>query len=282
MDKSAWELIKEQFAALLEVIPALFKALIIFFIGYLIAMLISRGIRAALKKIGADRLAEKVNQIEFVQRSGFVLKPSKLFSSIVYYFMMIITTMAAVEALGMQMLSQMMADLIAYIPQAITAFFVLLVGIFVADFVKKIVLATCRSLNISAANMIANVVFYFIFLNIVLIALRQANLQTRFMESNISIVLAGVAGAFAIGYGLASRDIMGNLLSAFYNRGRIEIGDDVTIDGKRGQIIAMNNNSLTLRSIEDSEVIIPFKKLTDQTLEIHSRRTRDDLLPPNI
>ena len=282
MDKSLWELIKEQFFALFGVIPALFKAAFIFIFGYLIALLIYRGIKTGLQRMRADNLAQLLNQIEFVQRSRFVLTPSKLLSSIVYYFMMVITTMAAIEALGMQMLSQMMADLINYIPQAVTAFFVLLVGIFIADFVKKIVLATCRSLGISAANLVANIIFYFIFLNIVLIALRQASLQTRFMESNISIVLGGVAGAFALGYGLASRDIMGNLLSAFYNRGRIEIGDDITIDGKRGQIIAMNNNSLTLRSTEDSEVIIPFKKLTDQTLEIHSRRTRDDLLPPNV
>ena len=85
MEKSAWELIKEQFAALLEVIPALFKALVIFFIGYLIASIIARGIRAALKKIGADNLAQRLNQVEFVQRSGFELKPSKLFSTSIKY-----------------------------------------------------------------------------------------------------------------------------------------------------------------------------------------------------
>ncbi|MEM8585822.1 MAG: mechanosensitive ion channel domain-containing protein [Bacteroidota bacterium] len=280
--ESILDLLLAQLRALLDVIPSLLKAAVILLIGYLVARLIARGIKAGLQKLKADKLADRINDVEFIQRSGIELKISTLLSKIVYYFMMIIVIMTSVEALGMNMVSVMMADLIKYIPQAVTAFVVLLVGIFAADFVKKIVLATCKSLNIAASNLIANVVFYFIFLNIVLISLRQANLQTAFMESNISIILAGIAAAFSIGYGLASRDIMGNLLSAFYNRGRIEIGDEITIDGKRGRIIAMNNNSLTLRSEEDTEVIVPFRKLSNQTLEIHSRNTRDDLLPPNL
>ncbi|MEO0626239.1 MAG: mechanosensitive ion channel domain-containing protein [Bacteroidota bacterium] len=281
-DDSVLNLLLDQLRALLAVIPALLKASVILLLGYFVAKLVSKGIKVALQKIKADNIANRLNDVEFIQRSGIEIKPSTLLSKIVYYFLMIIVIMTAVEALGMTMVSVMMADLIKYIPQAVTAFAILLLGIFMADFVKKIVLAACRSLNIAASNMIANVIFYFIFLNIVLISLRQANLQTAFMESNISIILAGIAAAFAIGYGLASRDIMGNLLSAFYNRGRIEIGDEITIDGKRGRIIAMNNNSLTLRSEEDTEVIVPFKKLSSQTLEIHSRNTRDDLLPPNL
>ncbi|MEM6396778.1 MAG: mechanosensitive ion channel domain-containing protein [Bacteroidota bacterium] len=280
--ESVYDILIAQLRALLDVIPALLKAGVILLIGYFLARLLAKGIKVGLQKLGTDKLAKRLNDVEFIQRSGVDIKPSSLLSKIVYYFLMIIVLMTAVEALGMRMITNMMADLIAYIPQALTAFILLLLGIYLADFVKKVVLATCKSLNISAGNLIANVVFYFIFLNIVLISLRQASLQTSFMESNISIIIAGVAGAFAIGYGLASRDIMGNLLSAFYNRGRIDIGDEVTIDGKRGRIIAINNNSLTLRSEEDSEVIVPFRKLTNQTLEIHSRNTRDDLLPPNL
>ncbi|MEL6276235.1 MAG: mechanosensitive ion channel domain-containing protein, partial [Bacteroidota bacterium] len=124
-----------------------------------------------------------------------------------------------------------------------------------------------------------NVVFYFIFLNIVLIALRQADLQTSFMETNISIILAGVAGAFAIGYGFASKDIMSNLLASFYNRGRLEVGDEITIDGRRGEIIQINNNTITLRT-ETSEILMPYRMVTNGGVEIHSRRDRPNTLPP--
>jgi small-conductance mechanosensitive channel len=200
-------------------------------------------------------------------------------AAIVYYFVVIVTAMAAVEALGMDMLSRMMADLVAYLPNAIVAFIVLIGGIFLADAIKGVVRSACRSLGIASGNLIANVVFYFILLNIILIALSQAQLQTQFMETNISIILGGVAGAFAIGYGLASRRIMGNILSSFYNRNRIQLGDEVTIDGRRGEVIQLDNVSITLRS-EDSEITVPFSKLSTQSFEVHSRRDGGPALSP--
>lgn len=273
-------ILKAQLLGLINVLPSLIKAVVIFLVGYILARVLRKLIKRAVELVGLDKLADRLNEIELFQKSGLEFKLSSVLSSIVYYFVLLVFIMTAVEALGMTMISLLLVDFINYIPQAISAFAVLLVGLFLADFVKKIVLATCRSLNISAGNLIANVVFYFIFLNVVLIALRQASLQTEFMENNISVILAGVAGAFAIGYGLASRDIMSNLLASFYNRGRLEVGDEITIGGHRGEIIQMNTNNITLRS-DNKEIIVPYHKLTTQGLEIHSRRTRTNTLPPN-
>jgi hypothetical protein len=177
-------------------------------------------------------------------------------------------------------ISDMMVSTIAYIPNAITAFVVLLIGVFIADSIKKVVAAACRGLGISAGNLIASIVFYFILLNIILIALRQAQLQTEFMEDNISIIVAGVVGAFAIGYGLASRHLMGSILASFYNRGRIRVGDEISVEGKRGEVITINNNALTLRG-EDSDFIIPFSKVASEGVEIHSRPDAGPALPPH-
>lgn len=274
------EILKLQLINLLNVLPALIKAVVIFGVGYILAKLLRKAIKKGVEVVGLDRLADRINEVELFQKSGLSFKLSSVLSSIVYYFVLLVFAMTAVEALGMSMISQLLVDFINYVPQAITAFAILLLGLFAADFLKKIVLATCRSLNISAGNLIGNVVFYFIFLNVVLIALRQASLQTDFMEINISIILAGVAGAFAIGYGLASRDIMSNLLASFYNRGRLEVGDVITIGGHRGQIIQMNTNNITLKN-DETEVIVPYHKLTTDGLEIHSRRERTNTLPPN-
>lgn len=274
------EVLRNQLYSLANILPALLKAIVVLLIGFLLAKVLSRLVRRLIEVIGLDRLANKINQVEFVQRSGFKLKVSKVLSGLVYYFVLLVFFMTAIEALGMSMISQLLKDLINYIPQAITAFAILLIGLFLADFVKKIIVGTCRSLNISAGNLIANVVFYFIFLNIILIALRQAELQTEFMENNISVILAGVAGAFAIGYGLASRDIMSNLLAAYYNRGRIQVGDVVSIDGFHGEVVQLSNNAITLRT-ESTDVIVPFHKLTSSGMVIHSRDGRDNELPPH-
>ena len=98
--------------------------------------------------------------------------------------------------------------------------------------------------------------------------MKQAELQTSFMENNISIVLAGVILAFSIGYGLASKSLMSNMLAAYYNKDRFEIGDELTVDGQRGTVIGIDNTTLSLR-VAEGEVIVPLSKLSDNQYTIH-------------
>lgn len=279
-NSSLVDILIAQLYSLLNVLPTLLKAIVILIVGIMLAKVLRRLVKRGIEAVGLDKFADRFNDVDMLQQANIEIKPSSLLSSILYYFVLLVFVMTAVEALGMQMVSQLLVDFINYIPKAITAMVVLILGLFVADFIKKIVQTTCLSLGIRAGNMIGTVIFYFIFLNIILIALSQAELQTKFMENNISVILAGIAGAFAIGYGLASKNIMANILASFYNRGRLSVGDEVTIEGRRGEVIALSTNSITLRS-DESELIIPFSTLSKTGVEIHSRRGEENTLPPH-
>ncbi|THH37716.1 mechanosensitive ion channel family protein [Neolewinella litorea] len=278
---SALNVLRLQAYELLALIPTLLKAAFIFLVGYILAKVLYQLVRRLVSATGLDRLTDRLMTIDFFRHFTVRVAPSRILAAFVYYFILIVFTMAAVHALGMDMLSALMANLVAYLPNAIVAFLILIGGIFLADFVKRMVVSACRSLAIPSDNLIGNAVFYFILLNIILIALRQAQLQTEFMETNISIILAGIAGAFAIGYGMASRHIMSNILASFYNRNQLRVGDEVSIDGKRGEVIQLNNVSITLRT-EESEYTIPFSKLSTEGFEMHSRReVGGPRLPPH-
>jgi hypothetical protein len=279
-NKSIFEALYEQLLQLLDVIPALMKGIVIIFIGIILAKLLRKLIRRVLAAIGVDNLADRLMSIEMFEKSKINLVPSAIIASTAYYFILLIFSMAAVEAMGLKIISDLLKNLIEYIPNGVTAFLVLVIGIFIADAVKKLIQATCRSLGITSGNLIANIIFYFIMLNIVLISLRQAKLQTEFMEDNMSIILAGIAGAFAIGYGLASKDIMTSLLAGFYSRDKFHIGDEITIDGKRGEVVTINNDNIILRS-DESEHVVPFRKVTSEGVEIHTRRNNGPALPPH-
>ena len=273
--------LKAQLYVILTVIPSLLKALAVFLVGYLLAVLLRKIIRRLVAASGFDRLSDRVMKIDFFRNANIDLVPSSVLAAIVYWFVLIIFTMAAVDALGMEALSDIMAKLVAYLPNAVTAFVLLIGGILLADVVKRIVTTTCESIGISAANLVGSAVFYFILLNVVLVALSQAQLQTDFMEQNISIILAGVAGAFAIGYGMASRHLMGNILASFYNRQQLQLGDEVSIDNKRGEVIELSSTTIKLQS-EHSEFTIPFSKLSSEGFEVHSRRQDRAELPPHL
>lgn len=262
------QIIREQLATLASVFPKLLGALVVFLIGWGIAKIVANVIKKTLASIGADRLAEKLNNIDLIRNSNFRLVPSSLFSKFVYYLLMFVFVMASVDILGVKAVSDLMTDIMNFIPSLLTAFVVLVLGLVIADLFKKAILSASVSLNIPAGKFIANFTFYFLLLNVVLIALKQIDLQTDFFETNLSIIFGGVIMAFAIGYGFASKDLMASLLSAFYNKDKVNIGDVVSIDGVKGRVLEISNTSLILFTEANSKVVVPLSKLSAETFEV--------------
>jgi len=264
------ETLKDKMLEMVDVIPNLITAVAIFIVGLILAKFLRKIIKKILVKTGIDRLADRLNEVDVIASSSVDIVPSKLLSSIVYYMVLLVFVMASVEALGMKALSDLMTELINYVPKAISALFVLIIGVLIIDMIKKVVQTACESLGIASAKLLANVVFYFLFLNVALITLKQAELQTTFMENNISIVLGGVILAFSIGYGLASKSLMANMLAAFYSKDKFEEGDEVTVDGEKGIVINIDSTTLTLR-VEEGEMVVPLSKLSNEKYFIHRK-----------
>lgn len=263
-------LLQDLLTGFAAVVPNLLGALAVLIIGLIVSKIASRFVRRILVTIGADKLAERLNEIEIVYKSNIRLAPSKLLAKVVYYFLLFIFVVAATDILNMPVISQLVSEILNYIPILISAMAVFVVGLLISDFLKNVVKTTCDSLGIPASGMISSVVFYFLFLNIAMIALSQARIDTGFIQDNLSIILAGVVLAFAIGYGFASRNIVANFLASFYNKGKVNVGDTIGIDGVRGKVIRMDNSTITLQ-VENREVLIPLSKLASEKVDIFER-----------
>ena len=262
-----FNLLEELLKNFLAVVPNLVGAIAILIIGLIVSKILGRLVRKLLKAIGADRLAERINEIDIVHDSNIRLVPSAFFSKIVYYFLLFVFIIAATDVLKMDVISNLMGDILNYIPVLVSAIFVLIIGLLASDALKKVVRTTCDSLAIPASKLISNVVFYFVFINIAMIALSQAQIDTDFIQSNLSIILGGIVLAFAIGYGFASRNIVANFLASFYNKGKVQVGDEIIIDGMQGVIKAIENGLLILE-VGDKEVLIPLSRLATENITI--------------
>jgi small-conductance mechanosensitive channel len=248
-------------------IPSIAAAFGVAIVGSIIAAMVSKLISKLLSATGVDALADKINQIDFISNYNIKIVPSRVVGKIVYYILMLVVLIAATELLGMPAVSQLVHDLINYVPTLISAVIVLLFGLLIADTVKDATATACKSLGIPSGKVIANFLFYFIFLTALISALSQAKIDTDFIKSNLNILLGAAVGAFGLGYGLASKDMMSNFLASFYSRDKIKIGDLISVDGVKGVIIDMDNSSLALQ-LESSVVIIPLSKLANSKVEI--------------
>ena len=100
-------------------------------------------------------------------------------------------------------------------------------------------------------------------------ALNQAGVDTTIITNNITLILGSFLLAFALGVGLGSREIVADILRAFYTRKTYVVGDRIVIDGNEGTIKAIENNSLTLETHE-GRFVIPIKDVVSQKVQIKS------------
>ena len=263
------EIVKEVLLRFASAIPNVIGSIAIILVGWLISKIVSKALEKVFLGLKIDRFGDKLNETEFATKAKLKVKVSTFLSKLVYYVLMLIFLMMATETLGMDVVSNMMSDLIAYLPRLLSAIILFVLGIYLAEFIKNIVYAACVSLAIPSSKIISTFVFYLVFLTLTISALAQASIETSLITSNLTVILGGVILAFAIGYGFASRDTMANFIASFYSKNKVKVGDLISIDGSKGKVVAMDSISITLQA-DGKVIIIPLKKLTSEKVEIFS------------
>lgn len=259
----------ELLANFTRVIPRVLGAFFIAIIGYIIAKIIASSLKKLLKKINIDKIGDKLNAIEIVSKSNIEIKISSLISKVVYYFLLLFFMVAAADALAMPAVSNLVSGIFNLVPHLIVAGIILIVGVLFADALRSIAQTSLDSLGIPSARMISNLIFYFLFINIIILALSQAKVNTAFLSQNIHLLIGGIVLAFAIGYGLASKATMSNFLASYYIKDKFQIGDTITIEGIKGKVIEIDKSSLILAAESGNKVIFPLSKVSDSNIEIH-------------
>lgn len=249
-------------------IPGIIGAIFVIIIGLIVSKIIRKVVEKLLIKIQIDKIGDKLNEIDIIDKSNIKIKISSLLSSIIYYFCILIFLVGATDVLGMESISALVSKAVALIPNIVTALIILVIGILVSDGIKGIVTTTCESLGIPSAKLIGNLLFYFLFITVVILALSQAGIQTNFLEQNLSILIGGVAFAFAIGYGFASKDVVSNFLASYYSSDIVKVGDTISLDGVTGRVIDVSKSSIVVET-DKSRVIFPLNKVTTEKIEIY-------------
>ncbi len=250
-----------------DALPRIVGALVLLLIGYFISKIIARIIRKALEMAKVDTLADKLQDIDLVSKSGINIVPSKIISKIVYYMIFLAFVIASAAALGVEEISTLIEQLVAYIPKLLIAAVLLAVGLWVANAIKDVVKTALDSMGVGSSGIISNIIFYFLFITIALSALEVAEIPMDFLTENLQLIMGGAVLAFAIGYGFASRDVMANLLGGLYGRNKFQKGDVISVNGTKGQVVDMDATSLTIQSENNTRVVIPLGQLSGSSVE---------------
>jgi len=199
-------------------LPHLFAALGILLAGFAIAKMIERGADIFLHRIGFDRWMRDGGVIEALERAGTSLDPSTVLAKLVFWTVMLLVILLAANALGVEAVSSLFAELLAYIPNVIAAVIVLVLGILLGEFVKDLVLASAGGLP--GGPTLARAAKVSVILLSVFMALEQLDIaQDIVLVFFIAVVGAGALAA-GIAFGLGAQGIAAEISREWYERSR--------------------------------------------------------------
>src|SRR5436853_4558151 len=190
----------------LTFIPKFLGFLVILLVGWIVASVVSRALTTLLRKIGFDRLSDRIGLTRLEQQMGVRMDTAGVLGKIVFWFLFLVFLVPATDALGIPTVSAVLSGLVAYIPNVFVAILVLFLGTLAATFVADIVRGVTASTNIGNPSIFANIARYAIIAFAALIALEQLQIAPSLLNILFTAIVGAAAIAFGLSFGLGGQD----------------------------------------------------------------------------
>jgi Mechanosensitive ion channel, conserved TM helix len=199
----------------LAAIPQVIGALLIVVIGWLIAGVLARVTTGLLRRAGADRLyAEHAGDV-YGSRSQQI-KPSVVGGELVKWLIRIVFLVAAANVLGMTQVSELLNQILLWIPNLIVAAVILLVAPILARFVRGAIEVGAGEMGFTNAPLLGRIAEIAIVAFAVVIAINQIGIAAALVNTLFIGLVGALALAFGLAFGLGGREVAGQITQKWY------------------------------------------------------------------
>jgi hypothetical protein len=205
--------------AFLNAIPAVIGALVILLIGWILSGIVARLVTGALRKAGADRVFAEHGGAVYGERSR-QFEPSVVAGEIVKWAIRLVFLVAAANTLGMPQVSELLNQVLLWIPNLIVAAIILLVAPLVARFVGGAIEAGAGGMGFSNARLLGLIAQWAIIGFAVIIAINQIGIAENLINTLFIGLVASLSLAFGLAFGLGGRDVASEMTRSWYESSR--------------------------------------------------------------
>jgi small-conductance mechanosensitive channel len=249
--------------------PKVLAMIVVLVVGYLIARVVARAITVLSEKIGLQVAADRSGLADSMQHMGIKRNVPSIVGTIVFWLLMCVFIMAAVNILGLQDVSAAMASVVSYIPKLLVATLVVVIGLLVASFLRGVVATSADRVGLSYAEHLANGFYYVLVLVTFHAALTHLGMNLELLENMVLIAFGALAVGFGLAFGLGGRDVIGGILAGYYIRQRLQAGDHVTVGALEGTVREVGPVSTVIETDDDGYVSrrsIPNTKMLNEAV----------------
>ncbi len=210
--------LEDLWGGFLDFIPALVGAIIVFVIGWFIAVGIGKLITELLKKLRFNRVFERGVWKEALARAEFKIDAAGFIGAIIKWILVIVFLMAAVEILGLKEFAGLLKEILAYLPNVVVAAFIFVVAVILADILEKVVRASVESIRTGYGQIVGVIIKWSIWIFAFSIILVQLGVGAALVQTLFTGLVAVIVIAAGIAFGLGGKDVAADILKNFQRK----------------------------------------------------------------
>jgi hypothetical protein len=196
----------------LDFIPNLIGALIVFIIGWFIAVGIGKLVAEILKRINFNQVFEKGSWKKALEKAELKVSASEFLGGIVKWVLMIVFLLAAVEILGMYQFADFIRDVLGYLPNVIVAALIFVVTVVVVDVLVKFVVAAVEGARFEYAHLAGEIMRWAIWIFAALAIVHQLGVAQPLIETLFTGVVAMLTISVGLAFGLGGKEVAAEFL----------------------------------------------------------------------
>lgn len=191
-------------------LPAVISALVLLFVGGLLAYWTRNIAGQLMKTIQIDDFARRIGVSDILNRLGLGPSLARLVEMALYATIVLASVLGAAEAVGLPIVSEYLHRVVMFGPKLIGVTVVMAGGLFLGDVAGSIVHRAAEANHIKGSTVLMRVTHGLMVLFSGTIALEILGIPLSIFFDSMQIVLAavglGCAIAFGVAFGMAGRD----------------------------------------------------------------------------
>ncbi|MDA8094550.1 MAG: hypothetical protein M0T84_11715 [Betaproteobacteria bacterium] len=208
------------FTAVAAFIPKLLAALVLLFLGWMLAKLVRAGMIHLLRVMHFDTLAQKSGIEAFLRQGNITITLGTLISDLVYWLLIMVVVVTVANSLGLPMVADLFNRVVLYIPNIIVSVLILVFGTLIARFVNRLIFAYLNNIGVQGALTISTISEYAVQIFMVFVALEQLQIGTQLLTAAFQIGFGAVCLALALAFGLGGKEWAAGVIERLSNPDR--------------------------------------------------------------
>jgi small-conductance mechanosensitive channel len=207
-------------AILLGAIPKVIGFAVILIIGWIIASALATAVGAILRAVKFNDLAQRAGISGFVQKMGVHTDAAGFLANLVKWFVRLIVLVTAFDALGLPAVSQVLQQILLWLPNLVVALVVLVIAGLAANALASLVRGATAESGLGNPDLLASVARVAVWAFAIVIAVDQIGIATTIVNTLFMATVGAVAVALALAFGLGGRETAAEIVRGWYARGQ--------------------------------------------------------------